>query len=768
MMPGREDIYKKAMNEGHSAAWDQAWDKAAGFYETALREFPQNPKALNSLALAQFQLGRFDEALVTYKRVAKLTPEDPVAMEKIAQLCERTGDIQSAVPTYYQAGELYLKTREVEKAIENWTRVTQLNPDHPASHARLAMVYEKLNQPAQAVSEYLALASLLQRSGNQQKAIELVEHALQVSPNSVEAKQARALLNSGQMLPRPIRPKGGTGPLRMAQIRQLETPRQPAESGLDPISEARKKALEDLADLLFELTDDSPESQARRGLQSLTRGTGALHQGEQARILLHLSQAIDSQTKGHESQAAEELEHALEAGCNVPALHYDLGYLRSRSERLESALRHLQQCLRHDDFGMAARLLSGQIYLKIGKLNEAAVENLEALKQADSMVVPTGQSEAIRQMYEPLVEAQKDTSDSQALGRLCANIQELLVRGNWRSGLVKAREQLPTTPDGGALPLAEVLIQAQSSQVLESINNVNQLARTGRLRSAMDEAFLAVIGAPTYLPLHTLIGDLLIREGRTQDAITKFGVVAHAYSVRGEAAQATTLLRRILQLAPMDLAVRNQLIDQLTARGQVNEAISEYIELADIYYRLAELDNARKTYATALRLAQQSETTRQWNVQILRRMADIDIQRLDWRQALRVYEQIRNLRPDDELARKQLVELNLRLGQSEQAVTELESFTSYLEGTGRRAEALSFLEHLVAEQGEQVILRRALAEQYRKAGRTNDAVAQLDAAGETLMRAGDKAGVIDVVNQILRMHPPNEEQYRELITQLQG
>jgi tetratricopeptide (TPR) repeat protein len=264
-----------------------------------------------------------------------------------------------------------------------------------------------------------------------------------------------------------------------------------------------------------------------------------------------------------------------------------------------------------------------------------------------------------------------------------------------------------------------------------------------------------------------LIGDLLIREGRTQDAITKFGVVAHAYGVRGEATQATTLLRRILQLAPMDLAVRTQLIDQLTARGQVDEAISEYIELADIYYRLAELDNARKTYATALRLAQQSDATRQWNVQILRRMADIDVQRLDWRQALRVYEQIRNLRPDDESARKQLVELNLRLGQPEQAVTELESYTSYLENAGRNAEALSFLEHLVAEQGEQVILRRALAEQYRKSGRVSDAVAQLDAAGEALMQAGDKAGVIEVVNQILRMNPPNEGQYRELIAQLQ-
>jgi tetratricopeptide (TPR) repeat protein len=284
----------------------------------------------------------------------------------------------------------------------------------------------------------------------------------------------------------------------------------------------------------------------------------------------------------------------------------------------------------------------------------------------------------------------------------------------------------------------------------------------------MDEAYLAVMGAPTYLPLHTLIGDLLIREGQTADAITKFGVVAHAYGVRGEAAQATSLFRRILQLAPLDMSVRRQLIDQLTARGQLDEAINEYIDLADIYYRMAELESARKTYATTLRLAQQSGANRQWSVKILHRMADIDAQRLDWRQALRVYEQIRKLRPEDRPVRKQLVELNLRLGQSDQAVAELDSFTTYLAQNGRDAEAVAFLEELVSEQPNQVILRRALAEQYRKLGRTDEAITQLDAAGEHLMRAGDKAGVVEVVNQILRLNPPNAAQYQALIAQLQG
>ena len=56
-MPGREDIFQKSMNEGHSAAWDQEWGKAATAYRKALQEMPDNPKALNSLGLALFQQG---------------------------------------------------------------------------------------------------------------------------------------------------------------------------------------------------------------------------------------------------------------------------------------------------------------------------------------------------------------------------------------------------------------------------------------------------------------------------------------------------------------------------------------------------------------------------------------------------------------------------------------------------------------------------------------------------------------------------------------
>jgi tetratricopeptide (TPR) repeat protein len=316
------------------------------------------------------------------------------------------------------------------------------------------------------------------------------------------------------------------------------------------------------------------------------------------------------------------------------------------------------------------------------------------------------------------------------------------------------------------LPLAEILTQAQSSQVIDAITQVRALARAGHLRSAMDEAFESLRLAPTYLPLHTLIGDLLIEENRLQDAIAKYNVVAEAYSVRGETAQAINLLRRVVQASPMDMVARTRLIDQLVSRGQADEAIGEYIGLADIYYRLAELDSARSTYTTALRLAQQGNANRAWSVKLLKRMADIDMQRLDWRQALRIFEQIRTLEPGDMAARKNLIDLNIRLNQPTQVASELDSLIGYLQSTSRREEALPLLNELVSEYPLQAIVRRYLAEEYRQAGSISEAVAQLDALVENLLGSGDRSGAIQTIEAIVAMNPPNLSEYKSLLTKV--
>jgi tetratricopeptide (TPR) repeat protein len=596
----------------------------------------------------------------------------------------------------------------------------------------------------------------------------MVNKAISLLPNSIEARQADSLLKAGQLLPKPMRGKGGTGPIRMAQVKQLQKPK--ASSGLDPVAEGRQKALTQLAELLFEFSDDSPAAQERKGISAIMRGTGglSLQQSEQTKVVMHLGLAIDAQTKGNESLAVDEFEGALDAGFNHPSLYYILGLLSFKSERFESAQRFLQNAVKHHDYALGTRLLMGQLLAGKSRFNEAALEYLEALKLADSITVPAERSDEISQQYEPLIEAHENQQDETVLRKVCENIKALLLRPDWREQMHKMRDQMPRQEGDLIAPLADVILQAQSSSVLESMHRINHLARMGNLRSAMDEAYYAMQYAPTYLPLHMLMGDLLVQENHDADAIVKFSIVAHAYSVRGEASQAVKILRRIIQLSPMDLSARNRLIDQLVARGQVDDAIREYLELAAIYYRLAELDMARKTYTTALRVVQQGNAARDWNAHILQRMADIDLQRLDWKQALRVYEQLRTIAPDESSARKQLVELNLRMAQTDKAINELDNYITHLESQNKGDVAILFLEELISEHPDQPLLKRAYALELNHMGRMDDAISLLDTLGETLMQSGDKRGALEVINQIVMMNPPNVEEYRKLLFQMQN
>ena len=70
------------------------------------------------------------------------------------------------------------------------------------------------------------------------------------------------------------------------------------------------------------------------------------------------------------------------------------------------------------------------------------------------------------------------------------------------------------------------------------------------------------------------------------------------------------------------------------------------------------------------------------------------------------------------------------------------------------------------ERPEDLVLRRALAQQLQHTGRIEEAITQLDSIAEHLLNVGQKEEALVVINQILLMNPPNAEQYRQVMMQL--
>lgn len=773
-MAGRQDIFDQAMRQGHSAAWDQQWDRAIAAYRKALDEFPEDLSALTSMGLALFQANQLPEALKAYRLAIQLAPTEPLALEKSAEILERMGRLDEASAQYSAAAETHLGRRDVNKAIESWERAARIVPNQLGTHSRLALAYERTGKTRAAVQEFLTIARLFQRGGERGKALQSAQRALQLEPQNPDASHAIKLIQEGVPLGEPPRPKGATGPLRMAKVQEFNPP-DSSSTGADGAGEAgiieaaQKKALGALAGLLFdESGDDKPAPAA--GLEALTRGlTDAMRQGrnDRSKVTLHLGQAIDQHTQGKLREAVTEYERAVAAGLEHPAAHFNLGSLLAAQGETDEATAHLRACLPHPDFALASQYALGRLSIQAGQPKDALLYLLQALKLADLRTVASERAEGLSQLYESMMDSVSNSGEDAETGKVAENLDRFLAGADWQTRLAQARAQLDAQAEApGTSPLAELMLVAGTDRVVGALARIDQYMAKGYASTAMEEAYMALEYAPTYLPIHLRMADILLEENRLEASIAKYSVVAEAYRIRGEASRSAKIMEVAVRLAPMNLAMRSRLIDQLIEMGQTDQALSQYMDLAETYYQLADLEQVRQTYASALKVAQHSKGDRAWSAQILHQMGDIDMQRLDWRQALRVYDQIKNLMPGDDKARLTLVDLNLRLGQSRQAVAELDDYLRYLIGEGRVDQAIGVLEETVRNRPNEVAFRVRLAKMYQDRGRRADAISQLDALGELQLEAGMNAEAAATIRAILALGPDDPSGYQQLLSQL--
>lgn len=766
--------FQSLMEKGHSAVWDQDWSGAVEAYSQALTENPDDSLGLAGLGLAYFQLKNYEEALHIYQRLTILDPNDPMPFERIARIYERVGMLRDAITCYIQSAELQLKMHDIDRAVNCYYDAIRLDPLSQAAHTRLAKIYDKLGKKDEAVAEFIALAAIIQNSGDPVRALQVASYAQQLNPQSSTARDAVTRLKAGESLPLPERKKGSTGAVRMAQVREMEMAPASTEPtpNYDPFIEAKLTALKELAGLLFEQSDESGTSSKsqRRGMHVLTRGTGELsaEQADQKRIQLHLSQAIDLQTSGQDDRSAEELQRAIDLGLNQSAAYY-LVALLIRENDPQKALKYLQRSVRNPAYALASYLMIGGIYEQTGQLKEASINFLQALKLADATTVPDQESEELIQLYDPIFESSLQVNQEKDLLNLCRVINSQLTRTDWRAYLKAARLQLPPQPAGSPpMPLAEMLMESSSSQVVESLAEIKKLAAEGKLRTAMEEAYRALIYAPTYLPLHVQIGEILINEGRISEAVEKFLQVSRLYTIRGETAHAIRLLSRVTKLASMDLTVRHSLINLLKSIGRNDDAIQQYMDLANVYYLLGELDQARQTYTSALSLSHQSNTARDWSVKILNKLADIELQSLDWKEAIKVFEQLRSLQPMESSPRTMLVDLYMRLGLTAAAMNELDAYLKLLDTENQSQAAVKFLDNLLKERPDNVDLQKRMTSYYISRDELPKAIEKLDALAEKMLNEENLEGALSTVNQIIVMNPPNKAEYQKLYTELKS
>jgi tetratricopeptide (TPR) repeat protein len=147
-------------------------------------------------------------------------------------------------------------------------------------------------------------------------------------------------------------------------------------------------------------------------------------------------------------------------------------------------------------------------------------------------------------------------------------------------------------------------------QVLQSMQDIQRYIDHGLLTPATEECLKIISIAPQYLDIHQVLCEIYVRQGKVEQAVTKYGILIDTYVVNGRIDDAIATYRRILQLEPNNLTYRVRLINLLATHGSKEDLLRERSLAAESYLRLGYMDRALTELEQALQESPTSVPTR--------------------------------------------------------------------------------------------------------------------------------------------------------------
>jgi len=755
-------IFDESMRIAANAVWEEKWGQAIEAYRYALTEFPNDANALTGLGEAYAGAGQLEDALESYRRASEFSPDDPVLWERIGETLEQLGQRAAAAEAFLSSADIYLKQQKAEHlALERWQDAVRAYPDNVQAHAALLQYYQRHSQVSETVEECLALARIYHDQGRDEYAIQVCQHALKLTPNNPQVLLLLDNLRHGERAagePDEFGEESGLlAGLESLDALDTEHLKAPPEAAvvvqrIGPVKSTCQKALSDLAESIF--SDEEEE---------IAPATAQLSKME---IDALISRAIDFQTREKVDEAIDAYEKVIAVGAERPAVHFNLGVLYQEKLRFDEAINQLNRVVSHPDYGLGSRFALGECYRARGSVYEALEHFIEGLKSVDMSTVPRERASELARHYTHLTDTYIAEGEEKALSFI-NSLTAFLGEEDWEQAVRQARQRLDKlVREGAGLSLAEMLAVPGGGDILQSIAISQEYVEQGVFYSALEECYHALGQSSGYLPLHQQLAQIFLSMGRIDEAVLKFITIANTYQVRGDVGQATTMYEQALKLAPMDTGVRTTLIDLLVSHRDTDRALKHYLDLADSYYHLAQMDQAREVYQQALRFAQRSDPEHKWAVRILHRMADIDMQHVDWKNAFAIYERIRDLAPDNERARLMLMDLHYRFNRPRQAIGELDALLGIYRKSGKSQRIFDVLKEAVDQWPNSIPLRARLAQVYLNAGRVEEALEHLDKLGDLQLEAGQRKEARSTVRAIIALNPPNVAEYQQLLDHL--
>jgi len=750
-MAAKREAYQNLMSRGHDAAWDQDWDVAIQAYSQAIQEMPEDPDAHVHLGLSLLKASRLNDALKVYNRAHQLAPDDPTPLEKSADILERMGRLKEAAQQYVNVSEVYLGMRDLDKAIGNWERATQLTPGLVAIHAKLAQAYERIGDKKRSIREYLTLAFNFQRLNETEKAIKSVERALRLDRRNPQALNTLRALRSGGEVALPVFDD---------EKEDEDVPSEIAEFTISFDANDERVAVGD-ADPIGPVGESMGMALVNLAAHVVESGALDAAGGDALQAMEFQRQELIEQAIAAYMRAEPKLRH--------PALKLNLGALYLLNNQPEEAVKHLGDAVVDPKLSPGALHGLGSAYFEMGKQKQASRYLIQSLQAVDmNLAVDQQETSELTEIYDRILGALDGRSD-EALSPVNKRFLDLMSGKDWKQRIAQTRRHLEEVMrDEGDQGMMDFIATGGSDRLAATVSRIDTFIRQGLLTLAMDEAHTAVETSPYYLPVHVRMAEIMMREGRLRQAINKYSSVARSYMARDENDRAASILVEVLEMAPLDIVVRTSLINLLESEDRMDEMLDQYIDLAKTYNQLGNFETSRETYQQAERLAKRIEASPEKIVKIKHSLAEMEQMRLETKRALQTYEQIVEINPTDIKALRMLVDLHYSMGNGTNGIKYLDRLLGLYAKQKQITKIVQILEELVRGYPDDTGLRRRLADIYERLKRKNDAIDQLDALGELQLDAGMQQEARKTIEHIITLGPDHVDDYKRLLSQLGG
>jgi tetratricopeptide (TPR) repeat protein len=132
--------------------------------------------------------GKIPAAIKEYRQIVEHDPNDFTALNMLGDLYVRTNKKSEAIACFGRIAEHYREQGFDLKAIAMYKKIDRLNPGMPDIASRLANLYEGQGLVVDARAQYLIVADVYTRSGQAQKALEVLRKIADLDPQNTDVR----------------------------------------------------------------------------------------------------------------------------------------------------------------------------------------------------------------------------------------------------------------------------------------------------------------------------------------------------------------------------------------------------------------------------------------------------------------------------------------------------------------------------------------------------------------------------------------------------